>query len=147
MEYCLVPGDLATARYQVVLARYLANGNPDISFGLDGTGRVWAPPGATPKDIALAVAVQRDGRIVLAGYTYAGAASQPEGAVWRLNPDGSADQEFRGGMVTDKIVSDPRLVYFTGVALQSDGRIIVSGHITMPLTPAISYIALARFWQ
>ena len=45
MEYRLVPGDLATARYQVVLARYDANGNPDTSFGLDGTGRDGRRPG------------------------------------------------------------------------------------------------------
>ena len=141
MSYYLVPGDLSTAQSQVVLARYDVNGNPDTSFGLDGSGRVWAPLSPSGNDVATAVAVH-DGRIVVAGNK-----RTPEyvGTLWRFNPDGAIDTTFGdGGSITD---ANARSEYWHGMALQADGRIICGGMVTMAGTPQISYVVLARYWQ
>jgi uncharacterized delta-60 repeat protein len=142
MSYYLVPGDSSTARSQVVLARYDVNGNPDTSFGFDGSGRVWAPLSPNGKDVARAVAVH-DGRIVVAGYN----SFEHVGKLWRFNPDGAIDTTFGdGGWITDAVASGASLNWL-GLALQADGRIVCGGIVTMAGTPQISYVALARYWQ
>jgi uncharacterized delta-60 repeat protein len=148
MSYYAVPGDLTNTRTQVVLARYGENGDPDTSFGLDHSGRVWAPLSAIGKDVAKGMALQADGQILVAGYTYLYGSSPDAGALWRFNPGGALDESFRGtGWVAEPVASGARLTYVTGVALQADGRIVWGGHITMAGTPQISYIVLACFWQ
>ena len=144
MEYCLVAGDLSTAQYRVVLARYDLNGNPDTSFGLDGSGRVWAPQGTVGKDLANSVAVQDDARIVVVGH------SDPlvAGVLWRFNPDGTVDSVFgNGGWVIDPIANGAVEVQLTGVALGPDGRIVCGGFVATAGSPLIHYTVLARFWQ
>lgn len=71
----------ANDRPYVLLLRYYPNGNPDSSFGNNGV--VIGGEG-----IAEAVALQSDGRIVLAGsYDF-------KMALWRFHPDGSVDTIF-----------------------------------------------------
>jgi uncharacterized delta-60 repeat protein len=144
MEYCLVAGDLSTARYRVVLARYDVNGNPDTSFGLDGSGRVWAPQGTIGKDTANSVAVQDDWRVVIAGH------SNPlvAGVLWRFNADGTVDSAFgNDGWVTDPIADGAVEVQFSGIALGPNGRIVCGGFVATEGPPRIHYTVLARFWQ
>jgi uncharacterized delta-60 repeat protein len=148
MSYSLVPGDLSITRTQVVLARYDVDGDPDTSFGLDGSGRAWAPLSTIGKDVAKDMALQADGLILVAGYTYLSGNSPDAGALWRFNPDGAVDATFGdGGWVTDPVVSGARLTYVTGMALQADGRIVCGGHIATVGSPSIYYVVLARFWQ
>jgi uncharacterized delta-60 repeat protein len=144
MEYCLVAGDLSTAQYWVVLARYDANGNTDTSFGLGGSGRVWAPQGTVGKDTAKSIAVQSDGRIIIVGD------SQPlvAGVLWRFNADGTVDSDFgNGGWVTDPIANGAVEARLTGIALGPDGRIVCGGFVATAGSPLIHYTVLARFWQ
>jgi uncharacterized delta-60 repeat protein len=73
------------------------------------------------------MAVQRDGKIVVAG----GAGLAPEGgeefgAVARYLPNGQLDRSFGGG---DGIVLARSLKPFTAVALQRDGRIVLTSPI------------------
>ena len=123
MSDYLVPGDSSTAQSQVVLARYNVNGNPDTSFGLDGSGRVWAPLGPNGKDVARAVAVH-DGRIVVARYN----SSERVGKLWRFNPDGAEIDTTFGdrGWVTDAVASGVSLNWL-GMVLQADSRIVSPG--------------------
>ena len=75
-------------------------------------------------DVAKAVAVQSDGRIVVVGSAYNG--NDNDFAVARYNPDGTLDTTFgtMGKVITAFSASGDDA---TGVALQSDGKIVVAG--------------------
>ena len=100
------------------ITRFTTNGALDNSFG---TG------GKTTTDLGIhdwgnSVAVQTDGKIVLAGYS--GTASRNELAVVRYNTNGALDNTFgTGGKVT--IANESSEGY--SVMLQADGKILVSG--------------------
>ncbi len=104
----------------VVAARLLTDGAVDTSFGPGGGG-------ATAIDFGVysegrGVALQPDGRIVVAGFTDASTAI----AVARLTVDGMLDTTFSGdGMATLDLVLGPDQGY--DVALQRDGRAVVVG--------------------
>ncbi len=93
----------------------------DTSF--NGTGIVTTPVG-TSDDNAWSVAVQPDGKIVVAGYTWNGA--DYDFAVVRYDATGSLDATFGSGgrVITLLGTSDDRA---TGVAVQSDGKSVVAG--------------------
>jgi uncharacterized delta-60 repeat protein len=106
------------------VARYNSDGSLDTSFG-EGGGvitAVDAQTGAGRNDIARAVALDRNGRIVVVGET--GGAFK-DIAVVRYNPDGTLDTSFGdgGGVVTDLGGNDGA----NAVAVQLDGRIVVGG--------------------
>jgi uncharacterized delta-60 repeat protein len=100
----------------VGLARYLADGSPDVLFG--GTGRVVTDFDGEP-DGGAEVAVQADGRIVVGGW------SAGRTALVRYRPVGgyaSIDGAFgTAGRVTQP--SGPA----ADLALQPDGRLVVAG--------------------
>jgi uncharacterized delta-60 repeat protein len=99
------------------LARYNLDGSLDPSF--DGDGTVVTDFGDI--DQAFSVAIQADGRIVAAGRSFAGA----DFALARYNPDGSLDSSFDGdGRVLTDFGADNEA---SGVAIQTDGRIVVAG--------------------
>jgi len=88
-----------------------------------GDGMVTTGIGGANDD-ADAMAVQSDGKIVVAGYSFNG--SNNDFAVARYNPDGSLDTSFDGdGIVTTPIGSGDD--FATSVAIQSDGKIVVAG--------------------
>ena len=96
------------------LARFLADGSPDASFGTDG--RVLTDLG-TGDDRARAVAAADDGTLVVAGTVSGGA------AVARYRPDGSLDPAFgNGGRV---VASFARELH--AVDVYPDGRILAAG--------------------
>ncbi len=101
-----------------------APGDLDLSFG--GTGRVITPVSSSGYEVeAKSVAIQGDGKIVVAGYSYI-SSSQTVIAVVRYNTDGSLDTNFNGnGKVTTPIggLEDGG----ESVAIQSDGKIVVAG--------------------
>src|SRR5262249_19675401 len=71
------------------------------------------------------VAVQRDGKIVVAGSADVGGVDQF--ALVRYNPDGSLDTSFNSnGKVTTAVGTGT--CKGEGVALQEDGKIVVVGH-------------------
>jgi uncharacterized delta-60 repeat protein len=106
--------------YGFSVSRYNADGTPDNSFGSEGT--VTYDVG-TGRDEAEAVAIQSDGKIVVAGQTHNG--TDYDLAVMRLNTDGSLDTSFGGdGIVTVPVASGDNYVY--DMVLQEDGKIVVS---------------------
>ncbi|MBI2440392.1 MAG: hypothetical protein HYV35_03370 [Lentisphaerae bacterium] len=84
------------------LARYLTNGTLDTSFGTNGTGLMVTPIG-TNNDVANAMAIQSDDKIVVAGYSWQGANSN-DFAMARYNADGTLDTGF-GTNGTGKVVT------------------------------------------
>lgn len=107
--------------YDFAVVRYNADGTLDNSFSTDG--KVTTSFSAS-QDIAWAVMVQPDGKIVAAGY--AGGVSDLDFALVRYNADGTLDTGFDtdGKVITNIGVGDD-LLY--GAALQSDGKIVVAG--------------------
>ncbi|MFE4716142.1 calcium-binding protein [Streptomyces sp. NPDC056728] len=109
-----------TSDFDFALARY----NPDgtLDSGFDGDGKVTTSFGAGTLDGSSDLALQPDGKIVAAGI------SQADFAVARYNVDGSLDSGFGTG---GKVTTDVYLGFFdsaSAVALQSDGKIVVSGN-------------------
>jgi len=109
---------------EFALTRYNPDGSLDSSFGARGT--VTTPVGAGAE--ASAVALQPDGKIVVAGDASGDA---EEFALARYNPDGSLDPSFgAGGIVTTAVGADNS--YATAVAIQPDGKIIAAGATYVP---------------
>ena len=111
------------ASYDLALARFLPSGLPDPTFGAGGRVVTALSP---YNEAALAVAVQPDGKIVVAGYTYGSGAGTADFLVVRCLADGSLDTSFggAGSVLIDFAGSDDRAV---AVALRPDGRIVVGG--------------------
>jgi uncharacterized delta-60 repeat protein len=95
--------------------RLLSDGSLDTSF--DGDGRVTTDLGGTD-DLALAVAIQKDGKMVVAGYSNVNIFY--EFALARYNVDGSLDFSTTTsfGGVFDQAFA---------LALQKNGKIVVAG--------------------
>ncbi|MFC8450639.1 calcium-binding protein [Kitasatospora sp. NPDC057223] len=103
------------------LARYNTNGSLDGGFGTGG--RVTTDFGRS--EVAYAVAVQSDGRIVVAGDTVA--VDLSDFALARYNVNGSLDTGFSGdGRVTTDF--NGGLDHGLATAVQSDGRILAAGY-------------------
>ncbi|MFN0277184.1 MAG: hypothetical protein ACKVRN_01140 [Pyrinomonadaceae bacterium] len=124
------------------VVRYNTDGSLDSSFG--GTGIVLTPVGNS-HDQALSVAIQADGKIVVAGGSCNGVGNCGNAgssfAVVRYNPDGSLDTSFNGtGMVTTPIGNSSN--YPFSVALQTDGKIVAAGYT---LNGSNSDFALVRY--
>jgi uncharacterized delta-60 repeat protein len=101
------------------LIRYNTDGSLDASFG--GTGTVTIS--FVNYETATSVALQADGKLVVAGYT--GSEANFDFAVARCNADGSLDTSFGGtGKVTTEFGSHDMVA---GVALQDDGKIVAAG--------------------
>ena len=103
------------------LARYNPNGTPDTSFS--GDGKVTTDLGGY--EHGYAVSIQSDGKIIAAGdsdgNTFGGF------ALARYNTSGSLDTTFSGdGKLIKRFVSGFG-GYATGLAIQSDGKIVVIG--------------------
>jgi len=98
-------------------------GTLDVTFS--GDGKLTADIGTD--DLAFAVKVQPDGKIIVAGYSYNGASLDNDYTIIRYNPDGTLDNTFGGdGIVTTDF--DNRNDRLTSIAIQPDGKIVVVGY-------------------
>jgi uncharacterized delta-60 repeat protein len=111
--------------YDFAIVRYNADGSLDNTF--DSDGKVTTAIGSSD-DYGKSVAIQSDGKIVVAGDSYNG--SNYDFALVRYNTDGSLDNTFDSdGKVTTPIGSGNDEGY--SLAIQSDGKIVVSGYVTI----------------
>ncbi len=104
------------------LARFNADGSPDTSFGTNGKV---ITDFFTEHDNAFAVAIQRNGKIVVAGAAMGDAIFF---ALARYNRDGSLDKSFgTDGKVTTDFQGrlDQALIY--ALSIQNDGKIVAAG--------------------
>lgn len=108
----------------VAVARFNADGTLDTTFG-GGTGKVTTHLGST-NDTAYALAVQSDGRVVVAGNTR-GAGTGQDFAVVRYNADGSLDDSFGAGGIVRTDLGGLATDQATAMTLTHDGRIVVVG--------------------
>ncbi len=120
---------LPGGRTGVGVARFTREGQADVAFG--SFGRFMLDLGGSNASGGLAVAIQSDDRIVVAGWI-SGPAHQGENfLVLRLEPNGSLDTSFglsgrtavsfdHGGNMND---------WATAMAIQPDGKIVVVGNV------------------
>lgn len=117
----VIAGQVYGTNLDFAVARLNADGSLDNTF--DGDGKMTTPV-LSGDDSTFALAIQSDGKIVVAGQSYA---SNLDFAVIRLNTDGSLDTSFDAdGKVTTAISSYEDLG--RAVAIQTDGKIIVAGY-------------------
>jgi len=76
------------------VVRYNANGSLDTSF--QGTGKVITGFGSSGSAAGRSVAVQADGKILVAGGIFTNSAAAPSSRLVRYNPNGSLDKSFHG---------------------------------------------------
>jgi uncharacterized delta-60 repeat protein len=93
-----------------------------------GTGGVVTSGPNIPVFLASGVATQADGKIVAVGDN----ANTSGLVVIRYNPDGSLDQSFGSGGVVNTLVG--AFDFYGSVAIQLDGKIVVAGQETDPVT-------------
>jgi len=120
------------------LQRFNTDGSIDSSFGNNGKVFTILTAGATNK--ATAIKLQGDGKILAAGLT--GFGTTMDYGLVRYKADGTLDTSLDGDgiVVTDIIGIDEA----NSVAIQSDGKIIVSGNVDNS-NINISHVGLARY--
>jgi uncharacterized delta-60 repeat protein len=115
--------DTAHNQYRFAIARFSVNGAPDVA--LAGSGKVATPVG-TVYSSANAVAIQPDGRILVAGTSDSGVDAALDMAVVRYNSDGSIDGSYGdAGKVILDLSNGNDLA--NGAALDDRGRLVLAG--------------------
>ena len=134
----LVAGPLISGKFGgFYVLRLNPDGSLDTTFSGDGimTGSILGTADAR------ALAVQPDGKILVAGITFNSSSFEDYFAVTRLNSNGSLDTAFGvGGSAT---VSFGAIDFFDDMALQADGKIILMGNADQ--SSANPYLAMVRF--
>lgn len=117
----LVAGSVLRFGFDFGIARYNADGSLDSSFGAGGrVATSFFGDDDIPEDIAL----QQDGKIVVAGHADQGFSS--DFAIARYNSNGALDTSFgSGGKVTTDFFGGEDGA--THIAIQTDGRIVLGG--------------------
>jgi len=135
------------------LARFNRNGTLDASFGT--AGEVTTSLGSSPNSVARGLAIQPDGKILVAGF--AGPGGSQEFALARYNPSGSLDSTFgdpvqqpgpqppqplRSGSV---LTNPGGIASATSVAVAPDGKILVAGSVQPGAFSSAADFALVRY--
>lgn len=123
--------------FRFVVARFDANGTLDNTFGVGGIQTT--PIGAPNSSLAFAIVLQPDDKIVAVGSAFVGGLQQF--VVVRYDSNGVLDPAFNGIGYTQTPVASSLSAAF-GVALQSDGKIVVTGQA---LDGSDQTVAVARY--
>jgi len=134
----VVAGEVSTAGYtetDFALMRFLQDGRLDPSFGVRGRAAL----SLGNFDFGRAMAIQPDGRIVVAGYT--GTGNAVNFMIARFYSNGTPDNTFGfGGFNAVDFMGGPD--YGWALALQPDGKIVVAGTV---FNGARNVFGVARF--
>jgi len=142
-------GELVVAghdSHDFAVARFTAAGALDPSFG--GDGKVTTAI-TSNFDEAQALALDPDGALVVAGWTYEGGSSSGNFAVVRYADDGALDPTFGpGGTAITPVAATGKNDQAMALALQPDDRVpavrvVVAGYAST----SNSDFAIARYWR
>lgn len=144
----VVAGGSTPGDHGLLLARYLPDGSPDPSFG----DRGYVETHFTYWAFAHAVALQPDGKIIVAGGSYPGDDTVlSEFTLARYNPDGSLDTSFGVGGITNTVIpkspsASESDAGASALAVLPNGEILVGGSSEWggPTDPSGSF-ALAEY--
>lgn len=104
------------------------DGNLDSSFGLNGLKTLSI--GLNTDDIASAMTIQVDGKIIIVGNTSFGSNSLSQVFIVRLLPDGNYDTTFNSdGIFTLEMVNHRQTLF--DVSITNDNKIVASGQILL----------------
>ncbi len=119
------------------LVRLNADGSLDASFGSGG----WRVLSSAPTGALYALALQPDGKLLLAGNAPDASFSYAAFLLARLLPGGDLDPEFGdGGLSITEFGGD---AWIRALALQPNGKIVVAGYANGASSEGF---ALARYW-
>jgi uncharacterized delta-60 repeat protein len=116
-------------------ARYYPDGTLDTTW--NGTGKVLTPIGSS-FDVATAIALQSDGKVLLAGYCYNG--TNYNFCAARYNANGTLDSGW--GSAGKVITISGGDEYALAIALQPDGKVLLAG--SCGVSPNLDFCA-ARY--
>jgi uncharacterized delta-60 repeat protein len=103
------------------IVRLNADGSPDLGFG--SSGLVGIPFDAAANEMATAVIIQSDGKIVVAGSVQLGSPGWDFGVV-RLNSNGSVDGTYSGGKVKVNFSGED---FAYDMIVQPDDKVVITG--------------------
>lgn len=129
----------------ILIVRAMSDGTIDSTFG-DG-GKVQANYNGNGEK-AFALALQEDGRIVIAGQEYLYPHHKYDFVLLRLLSDGTPDSTFgNAGWVITDLGSENEFI--TSLAVQADGKIIAAGRIEITTGPGAGNadFAMVRYLQ
>ena len=118
----------------IAAVRYLANGTLDTTF--DGDGKLERQISAS--DSANAVAVQANGRIVIAGTSLPTGSFRRSVLAMRLLPSGALDRSFDGDGFAMTNATSSSTEFGNGISIQADGKLVVSGHSRASFTDRLA---------
>ncbi|MBK6571365.1 MAG: T9SS type A sorting domain-containing protein [Saprospiraceae bacterium] len=123
------------------LVRYLPDGSLDSGFGVGGKLITAIGRG---NDVAYALAIQTDGKIVAGGLSVVDTPNIYHFAMVRYETDGSLDQSFNGsGKVIIDFGTDFKQGTVYTIRVQKDGKLLLSGEINN-ITTGGKYGGLVR---
>jgi uncharacterized delta-60 repeat protein len=131
-------GSGVTANTDFAVARYNPDGSLDTTFGSGGKVNTNI---AGKYDSALGMALQGDGKIVLAGRVGVDGGLDPDFGVARYDASGNLDASFGAGGIVRTDFGLGNWEEAADVAVQGDGRILVTGRVRIG---AAFTFALAR---
>ncbi len=109
------------------LARYTSNGTLDTAFGTNGVASIWENNNSNFRVSFGDLAVQPDGKIMVVGSQEAIGGNHVYCLVARFGENGVLDEDYRNFFDESNFPESERN-FCKAVALQSDGKIILSGH-------------------
>ena len=134
-----------TSGTDFLVSRFTANGVLDSTFSFDGKVTIDFDGGAGA-DYCTGIALQADGKIVLIGTTSGAAGiNGSDFAIARLNSDGTLDPTFGAGTGKTTVGFDlgtSNNDVATGIALQSDGKIVIGGYAATATALAYDFAAV-----
>ncbi len=136
------------------LARFKSNGTIDSTFGSGGVVRTYISNTDSSVDLAHAMAIQSDGKIIVAGTSYEpfnyNLLGVTEVALARYDTNGTLDNTFgTNGTVRTSLPGGGQDDEVLSVAIQSDGKILTGGYSITSTGPYLNLgstqFAVARF--
>lgn len=133
-----IPVVTTSANTDFMIARFDANGMLDTTFGPQSNGTVTMDMGYD-HDVVRSLALQADGKIVVAGEGINSGSLDFASLIARFNADGTLDSTFANGgkLLINTIGTTSRARV---VKIQSDGKIIVGGNFKDGSGPASFYL-------
>lgn len=130
-EITIAGSSASGGQQEALVARLTPDGVLDRSFAGDGFVTQQFGGGAMPSSIALAVALQTDGKIVITGFA-TDSSGKEQLMVARLAPTGALDPTFgSAGAVATQLANGPApFSAGDGVAIQPNGRIVIGGTLS-----------------
>jgi len=136
--------DWISDEWKFAVIRYNPDGTLDDTFGGDGIVLDELGFWGTGLNIGYAGALQADGKVVMAGWSYSPTGSGDSFALMRWNTDGTRDTTFgeNGGVLLDFGAEQNAIAH--ALCIQYDGKIVVTGRVEIEVG-APSDFGLARF--